>query len=33
LSRGDYQLTLSPAGREPAAEGTYAYTFRVAVRP
>jgi hypothetical protein len=33
LVRGDYQLALSPAGREPAAEGTYTYTFRVAARP
>ena len=33
LPRGDYQLTLSPAGRETAAEGIYTYTFRVAARP
>jgi hypothetical protein len=33
LVRGDYQLALSPAGREPAAEGTHTYTFRVAARP
>jgi len=33
LPRGDYQLTLSPAGRDPAVEGTYTYTFRVAARP
>jgi hypothetical protein len=33
LPRGDYQLTLGPAGREPAAEGTRTYTFRVTARP
>jgi hypothetical protein len=33
LSRGDYQLTLSPAGREPVAERAYTSTFRVAPRP
>ena len=33
LSRGDYQLALSPAGPDPVAEGTQTYTFRVGARP
>jgi hypothetical protein len=33
LPHGDYQLTLSPAGSQPAAEDTRTYTFRVAARP